>query len=62
MTGLIRPAINYGQSGTTKDHLSLLYFAHSLIIHPLPLFISVVLIKRHLHKVCRDFLVATPIA
>jgi len=62
VTGFIRPAINYSQSGTTKDHLSLLYFAHSLIIQPLPLFISVVFIKLHFPKVCRDLLVATLLA
>jgi hypothetical protein len=62
VTGPIRPAINYSQSGTTKDHLSLLYFARRLIIRPLPLFISVVLMKLRFHKVCRDLLVATPLA
>jgi len=62
VTGLIRPAINYSQSGTTKDHLSLFYFTHSLIIRPLSLFISVVSIKLHLHKTCRDLLVGTPLA
>jgi hypothetical protein len=36
VTAFIRRAINYNQSGTTKDHLSLLSLTHSLIMRPLP--------------------------
>jgi hypothetical protein len=61
VTALIWRAINYSKAGATEGHLSLLYFAHSFIISHLPLLISVMVNKLHLHKEGRDCFVATPV-